>query len=102
MRSGSGTRLKVFEAIASGKAIASTVSGGGGWRVENEKNILRGEPPKEFARQCVRLLRDPDLRRSLGGAARRLVEEKYSWARVVDDFEGIVRSLAERRGAPRA
>ena len=102
MRSGSGTRLKVFEAMASGKAIVSTSIGAEGLPVQHEKNILLAETPQEFARQCVRLLRDPDLRRSLGGAARRLVEEKYSWARVVDDFEGIVRSLAERRGAPRA
>jgi polysaccharide biosynthesis protein PslH len=96
MRSGSGTRLKVFEAMASRKAIVSTSIGAEGLPVEHEKNILLAETPEDFARQCVRLLRDRDLRRGLGDAARRLVEEKYSWARVVDDFEEIVQSVAER------
>jgi polysaccharide biosynthesis protein PslH len=99
MRSGSGTRLKVFEAMASGKAIVSTPIGAEGLPVEHEKNILLAETPQNFARQCVRLLRDPDFRRSLGNAARRLVEEKYSWARVVDDFEDIVRNVAAPRAA---
>jgi glycosyltransferase involved in cell wall biosynthesis len=97
MRSGSGTRLKIFEAMASEKAIVSTSIGAEGLPVQHEKNILLAETPQDFARQSVRLLRDPDLRRSLGSAARRLVEEKYSWARVVDDFEEIVRSAVERR-----
>jgi glycosyltransferase involved in cell wall biosynthesis len=65
--------------MASGKAIVSTSIGAEGLPVQHEKNILLAETPHDFARQCVRLLRDPDLRRSLGGAARRLVEEKYSW-----------------------
>jgi glycosyltransferase involved in cell wall biosynthesis len=103
MRSGSGTRLKIFEAMASGKAIVSTSIGAEGLPVQHEKNILLAETPQDFARQCVRLLRDPDLRHSFGSAARRLVEEKYSWARVVDDFEEIVRSAVERcRRMPQA
>jgi hypothetical protein len=61
MRSGSGTRLKVFEALASGKAIVSTSLGAEGLPVEHEKNILLAETPEDFARQCVWLLGDPDL-----------------------------------------
>jgi len=38
--------------------------------------------PENFARACVRLLRDPDLRTQLGNAGRELVETRYSWAAV--------------------
>ncbi|HLH41953.1 MAG TPA: glycosyltransferase [Bryobacteraceae bacterium] len=103
LRSGSGTRLKIFEAMASGKAIVSTSIGAEGLPVQHGDNILLAETPRDFAGQCLRLLCDPDLRRRLGSAARRLVEEKYSWARVVDGFEQILRSAVERRrGTPQA
>lgn len=87
MRSGSGTRLKVFEAMASGKAVVSTVIGAEGLPVEHDKNILLADTPVEFARQTVRLLNDPELRSRLGREARRLVQANYSWERVVDSFE---------------
>jgi polysaccharide biosynthesis protein PslH len=99
MRSGSGTRLKVFEAMASGKAIVSTTIGAEGLPVEHGSNILLGETPEEFAGHCVRLLGDQNLRRRLGSQARRLVETRFSWARVVDDFEEILQGVAERRSA---
>ena len=98
MRSGSGTRLKVFEAMASGKAIVSTAIGAEGLPVEHEKNILLAETPDEFARECVRLLGDEGLRRRLGSEARSLVESSFTWSRAVDELERIIRSAVEQRG----
>jgi polysaccharide biosynthesis protein PslH len=98
MRSGSGTRLKVFEAMASGKAIVSTAIGAEGLPVEHEKNILLAETPEDFARECVRLLGDEGLRRRLGSEARSLVESKFTWSRAVDELEGVIQSAVEQRG----
>jgi glycosyltransferase involved in cell wall biosynthesis len=98
MRSGSGTRLKVFEAMAAGKAIVSTTAGAEGLPVTHEQNILLADSPSEFARQVVRALSDERLRRRLGAAARALVEERFSWKRVAGEFEGIL--LRVVRGAP--
>ena len=101
MRSGSGTRLKVFEAMASGKAIVSTSIGAEGLPVEHETNILLAETPVEFARQCVRLLEDPGFRNRLGREARLLVENNFSWARVVDDFERTIQDVIAKRQSSR-
>jgi glycosyltransferase involved in cell wall biosynthesis len=100
MRSGSGTRLKVFEAMAAGKAIVSTTTGAEGLPVVHEQNILIADSPSEFARQVVRVLRDEQLRRRLGAAARAMVEERFSWQRVADEFEDIL--LRATRGAAAA
>ncbi|HEY6343143.1 MAG TPA: glycosyltransferase [Bryobacteraceae bacterium] len=97
MRSGSGTRLKVFEAMASGKAIVSTAIGAEGLPVEHEKNILLAETPDGFARECVRLLGDEDLRRRLASEARSLVESKFTWSRAVDELETVIQSVVEQR-----
>ena len=96
MRSGGGTRLKVFEAMASGKAIVSTAIGAEGLPVEHEKNILLAETPEEFSRECVRLLGDEGLRRRLGSEARSLVESKFTWSRAVDELERVIRSVVEQ------
>jgi sugar transferase (PEP-CTERM/EpsH1 system associated) len=98
MRSGSGTRLKVFEAMASGKAIVSTRTGAEGLPAVHEREILLADSPAEFARQVVRALQDEGLRRRLGAAARSMVEERFSWKKVAQEFEAIL--LRTVNGAP--
>lgn len=84
LRVGGGTRLKVLDAMASGKAIVSTSIGCEGIEVRPGEHIAIGDTPEAFARETVQLLRDGDARRALGCAARRLAEERYSW-RIVGD-----------------
>jgi glycosyltransferase involved in cell wall biosynthesis len=90
MRSGSGTRLKVFEAMASGKAILSTPTGVEGLPVEHGHSAILAGTAEEFARQLVDLLRDAPLRNRLGRQARALVEERYSWTKAGEEFESIL------------
>jgi sugar transferase (PEP-CTERM/EpsH1 system associated) len=93
LRVGSGTRLKIFEAMAMGKAVVSTTVGAEGLPVRPEKDILMADAPEEFASAVVRLLRDPNLRGDLGRAARELVAEKHSWASVARQFESTLESV---------
>ncbi|MEQ1885802.1 MAG: glycosyltransferase [Bryobacteraceae bacterium] len=90
MRSGSGTRLKIFEAMAAGKAVVSTTIGAEGLPVTHGENILLADTPQEFAAAAVRVMNDAGLRKTLGRNARRLVEEKYSWAAAGRFFEEIL------------
>ncbi|MCW5981785.1 MAG: glycosyltransferase [Bryobacteraceae bacterium] len=94
MRSGSGTRLKIFEAMAAGKAVVSTPMGAEGLPVADGEHLLLAESPAEFARATVGLLKDPDLRRRLGAAARRLTEGRFSWAAATAEFEAILCRVA--------
>jgi len=97
MRSGSGTRLKIYEAMASGKAVVSTTVGAEGLGVTPEKDIVLADSPPEFAQAVTALLRDAARRRELGAAARVLVEERYSWAAAARAFEGVLLRAVRRR-----
>ena len=87
LRVGGGTRLKIFEALAMGKAVVSTTVGAEGLPLVPGLHFVRADDPDEFAQAVVSLLRDPGLRRSLGLQGRRLVEERYGWPRVAEEFE---------------
>ena len=97
LRVGSGTRLKIFEAMAMGKAVVSTTLGAEGLPITNGENIVLADTPEEFARRVSQLLRDPAERARLGAAARQLVERHYSWATVSLHFDEVFGKLCEAR-----
>jgi sugar transferase (PEP-CTERM/EpsH1 system associated) len=86
LRIGGGTRLKIFEAMAMGKAVISTSVGAEGLPVRAGENILLADTPSDFANSVISLLSDPSHRRRLSISARTLVQEKYGWPRVAEDF----------------
>jgi glycosyltransferase involved in cell wall biosynthesis len=95
MRVGSGTRLKIFEAMAMGKAVVSTRMGAEGLPVQHGEHLLLADQPAEFAAAVVRLLRDKTLRQNLGAAARRLVEERYGNLAVAKICHDILEHVSE-------
>ena len=96
LRSGSGTRIKIFEAMAMGKAVVSTTLGAEGLPVRHGENIILADDPADFARQVAELLRDPPRRAELGRAARQLVEQSYGWPAVAACFDHILREVTRR------
>lgn len=87
LRVGGGTRLKIFEALAMGKAVVSTTIGAEGLPLIPGKHFLSADDPDDFAAAVVSLLKDPARRVTLGEAARKLVEERYDWGQVAREFE---------------
>jgi sugar transferase (PEP-CTERM/EpsH1 system associated) len=96
MRSGSGTRLKVLEAMASGMAVVSSSIGAEGLPVTHNEHVLLADAPDDFASAVISLINDPERRRELGSAARQLVEQKCSWGAVGAEFEEILRSATDK------
>ena len=78
LRIGSGTRLKILEAAAMGKAIVSTSLGAEGLEFQDGRDIVIADQPEACARAITRLFKDSDRRDAMGAAARRLVERRYS------------------------
>lgn len=76
---GSGTRLKILEALAMQKAVVSTSLGCEGLSVEPGKHLLVTDEPEKFAQAVITLLKNPDMRAAYGSAGRALVEAEYSW-----------------------
>jgi glycosyltransferase involved in cell wall biosynthesis len=87
--SGSGTRLKILEAMSLGLPVISTPKGAEGIDYVDEKDILIAETAVEFAEKLKILLREKGRRVSISKAARDLVEKKYDWniiGKVMADF----------------
>ncbi len=79
LRVGGGTRLKVLDAMAQGKAIVSTTLGAEGIDVRDGEHLLLADDASAFADRIVGLLNRPEERLRLGDAARERAESSYSW-----------------------
>jgi sugar transferase (PEP-CTERM/EpsH1 system associated) len=97
LRIGGGTRLKIFEAMAMGKAVVSTSVGAEGLPVQAGENILLADTPRDFADSVISLLRDPGERRRMGTSARVMVQEKYSWPKVAENFARTLHDVVAAR-----
>ena len=79
LRVGGGTRLKILDSWAMGKAVVSTSLGCEGLDAVDGENILIRDDPKAFAEAVVAVLTDAGLRGRLERNARQMVEQRYSW-----------------------
>jgi glycosyltransferase involved in cell wall biosynthesis len=89
LRVGGGTRLKILEAMAMGKAVVSTAVGAEGLAVTDGHDILLANDAESFAVQTRRVLDDDALVGRLGAAARRLVESDYQWKASARKLEAL-------------
>lgn len=93
LRVGGGTRLKIFEAMAAGKAVVSTTIGAEGLDVRHGENILLADDAESFARDLVRLLADDAERVRLERAASALAA-RYDWTVIARTFEDVLVRVA--------
>jgi polysaccharide biosynthesis protein PslH len=98
LRFGGGTRIKIFEAMAMGKAIVSTPLGAEGLPVTDGREVRLAENPVAFAAAITTLLDDAAERRRLGAAAR-ATAERYGWDAVAAEFSRICADVVS--GTPR-
>lgn len=93
LRIGGGTRLKILEALAMGKAVVSTNIGAEGLDLAPGNEIMIADEPTAFAEAVVRLLNDKSIRRKLGANGRRRVEAEYDWRRIGERLQGMYKSV---------
>lgn len=96
LRLGGGTRLKIVEAMAMGKAIVSTSLGAEGIEAAAGRNILLEDEPAAFAAAVNRLLSKPELAARIGQSARQLALEKYGWSEAAQRLEQFYRKILGR------
>ena len=89
LRIGGGTRLKIFEAMAMGKALVSTSIGAEGLDVHTGQDCILADDPASFAESVLALLRDPLLRRKYEQAAAALAA-RYDWSNIARQFEEVL------------
>jgi len=98
LRVGGGSRLKILDAWAMGKAVVSTSQGCEGLDARNGKNILIRDEAETFAEAVRLVLRDRELRCQLGREARRTAVESYSWDVIRGKVRTIYGSMVESEG----
>jgi glycosyltransferase involved in cell wall biosynthesis len=96
IRIGGGTRIKILDAWALGKAVVSTSIGCEGLEAVDGENILIRDTPQDFARAVLNVLHDAPLRARLERNARGTALERYSWSLVGRRIRSAYAELLER------
>jgi glycosyltransferase involved in cell wall biosynthesis len=97
LRIGGGTRLKIFEAMAAGRAVVSTSIGAEGLAVTDGRDIILADTPHRFARAVIDLIKDTDRRTELERAAAETAAQ-HDWPVIAERFDAVLRqAIAEQR-----
>lgn len=100
LRIGGGTRLKIYEAMAMGKAVVSTSVGAEGLNVHHGADIMLCDDPGSFEQAIAMFLEDRGLREKYGQAAAQLAAQ-YDWPVIADRFAQVLEDII-RPGKPRS
>jgi sugar transferase (PEP-CTERM/EpsH1 system associated) len=87
LRMGSGTRLKILEAMAMGRAVVTTTVGAEGIAARDGEHLLLADSAEAFAEAVGALLADDARRAALGEAAAALVRAHYDWGAIIPRLE---------------
>jgi glycosyltransferase involved in cell wall biosynthesis len=96
IRFGSGTRLKVIEALANRLPMVSTTLGSEGIGVVDGQTALLADDAPAMAAACVRLLRDGELGGRLAEAGEALWDQRYRWDQIRAEFAELAAKVAGR------
>jgi glycosyltransferase involved in cell wall biosynthesis len=89
LRIGGGTRLKVYEAMAMGKALVSTSIGAEGLDFTDRRDLYIADDAKSFGDAILQLLRDTELRRQCEVNAAALAA-RYDWSQIARSFAQVL------------
>jgi glycosyltransferase involved in cell wall biosynthesis len=92
--SGGGMRVKVLEALAAGKAVATTDLGADGLDLTPGEQAAVADDEGALAREVVALLDDPNQRRRMGAAGRAHVAERFAWERIAPLYDALYDEVA--------
>lgn len=95
LRIGGGTRLKIYEAMAVGKAVVSTSIGAEGLDVHHGRDIMLADSAESFSEAVSGLLRDEGQRHKYERAAAELAA-RYDWAVIGEQFGRTLEILGDR------
>jgi glycosyltransferase involved in cell wall biosynthesis len=88
----SGTRLKILQALAAGRAVVSTPAGAQGLPFQSGRELMIAPLADDFAAAVVRLLQDEAERAALIAAGRAAVE-RFDWDNVLQPLDDVYAEL---------
>jgi glycosyltransferase involved in cell wall biosynthesis len=102
IRFGSGTRVKILEAFAHRIPVASTHVGAEGLAVQDGRELLMADEAESLAEACIRLLSEPDLRRSVVAEAQARFDADYRWEAIHSRVQLLVEQMVGREASVRS
>lgn len=93
LRMGSGTRLKILEAMASGCAVVATTLAASGIGAGSGHGLLLADTSLQMAQSIVTLLGNPEQRKRMGNEAQLYVRENYDWSVIIPRLLDAYRSI---------
>lgn len=96
LRSGSGTRFKLMEALACGLPVVSTSIGCEGLNAQHNHHMLIADTPQDFADAVCRLIEHPATGQELAANGRAWVVENHAWQHSVSLLAAAYQALIQR------
>ncbi len=93
LRMGSGTRLKILQAMAARCAVVSTSIGAAGLNDSVQSALTIADEAEDFAELIVTLLADESRRRALGQLAQERVRRHYDWTALIPQLLRAYREI---------
>jgi len=84
--SGSGTRLKILEAMAAGVPVVSTTKGAEGLPFHHGEHLLVADDASAFVESLRRAIVESDLRNVLSSNGRSIVCHNFDWQEIAQQF----------------
>jgi glycosyltransferase involved in cell wall biosynthesis len=100
LRVARGVQNKVLEAMAMALPVVATTRAHEGLDARPGQHLFVEDDPSAFADLTARLLRDADLRATVGTAARAFVERQHAWPAIMTKVDQVVAEVTGRRVAP--
>lgn len=97
LRVGSGSRLRILEAMAYGRAVVSTTVGAEGLDVVAGTHLDLADTTEDFAAAVCALVASDARRRAYVEAGRRLIEQHYHWEGIGDKLAAVWQDLCARK-----
>jgi sugar transferase (PEP-CTERM/EpsH1 system associated) len=97
IRFGAGIQNKILQAMAMGVPVVATPLVAAPFGDRAGSPLLAAETPEEFAGHVIRILLDPEYRRQLACAGRRLIETRFQWDRVLAPVDSALECLSDAR-----
>lgn len=91
--SGSGTRLKILEAMAAGVPVVATEKAAEGLGLRHREHALFADNHREFARAIGELLDNHKMAARFAYSARQKVETEFSWRMIIGDFQNTINTV---------
>lgn len=84
--SGSGTRIKILEAMAMGVPVISTRIGAEGLNLSKDSEVIICSNAKDMGNKISEIYSDEKKLKKMSLSSRKLVEQQYSWEKILSKY----------------